>query len=155
MSAWRWLLPPERSVLVIDDADDIRMLLRMLLERGGCRVFDSPTGMGAEQLVAEHKPDLVLLDVQMPDRDGWDVLAAIRSHRTVGDVPVILCTVKSSTADRIRGWELGADGYLTKPFSLDQVLAEIDAVANRPSAQRMPHRVERVHDLQQLQEVTP
>lgn len=140
-------------MLVIDDADDIRMLLRMLLERGGWRVAESATGVGVEQLLGETRPDLVLLDVQMPDRDGWSTLASIRAHPTLADIPVVLCTVKSSSADRIRGWELGADGYLTKPFALDQVAAEIDAVVARPSTQRAALRAERIYELKQLQEV--
>ncbi|MBV9292609.1 MAG: response regulator [Frankiales bacterium] len=143
---------PDQAALVIDDADDIRLLLRAVLEAAGWAVCEAATGVDVRGTLEASTPSVVLLDVQMPDRDGWATLADIRSHPTLGDVPVILCTVKSTTADRARGWQLGADGYISKPFALDDVIAEVADVASRPTELRSAVRAARLKELQELEE---
>ena len=83
--------------------------------------------------VIEHDPDMILLDVEMPERDGWEALAEIRR---ICDTPVIMVTVRSETADKVRGLEEGADDYVTKPFDLKEIEARIRAVLRRPAPNR-------------------
>jgi DNA-binding response OmpR family regulator len=87
-------------------------------------------------------PDLVLLDVQMPELDGWDTLEALRAQPRLAGVPIILCTVKSAPVDLARGWALGCDGYVVKPFAIADLTAEVEAVLAVPE-QKRPARRER------------
>lgn len=122
------------DIVLIDDDPDIRTLARMALELGGNVVSDAANGhVGLELLsdaVAAGRRPLVVLDVQMPDIDGWEVLDRIRSDRTFDGVPVVMCTVRAGAADRARGYDLGADAYQPKPFDLDQLLQTIDHLSD-------------------------
>jgi len=123
--------------LVVDDDPDLRTLVRVVLEPRGFDVTEANTG--GEALVALHTdelPDVVVLDVQMPDLDGWETLAAIRSQQRTATVPVILCTVRAQQPDVERGWALGCDGFLPKPFSIGQLLDQVTAVCERSAAER-------------------
>jgi CheY-like chemotaxis protein len=123
--------------LVVDDDPDLRTLVRVVLEPRGFDVTEATTG--GEALVALHTdalPDVVVLDVQMPDLDGWETLAAIRSQQRTATVPVILCTVRAQQPDVERGWALGCDGFLPKPFSIGQLLDQVTAVCERTAAER-------------------
>jgi DNA-binding response OmpR family regulator len=118
-------------VLIIDDEDDIRGLVRGLLERAGHRVIDAPDGRaGLRELYAET-PDLVILDVSMPDLDGWDTLARIRD---LTDVPVLMLTAHDSELERVRGLKAGADDYVVKPFGRQELAARVEALLRRPRA---------------------
>lgn len=131
------------SILVVDDDADIRQLVAELLRLSG---FDHEmVGSGAEALdrLASDVlpiPELVLLDVQMPVLDGWDTLRAIRAQPRTAEVPVILCTVKSSTDDLLRGWSLGCDGYVGKPFAIAELMAEVRAVLALGTGERASRR---------------
>jgi CheY-like chemotaxis protein len=128
-------------VLVVDDNADIRMLLRAVLDRSGYRVVEAGHGLEALALLkADGDVDVVVLDVQMPDMDGWEILARIRDDDSFGSVPVILCTVKSRLEDTRRGWELGCDGFVNKPFSVTEVADEVTAVVNRAPYERRIRR---------------
>ena len=119
------------AVLVIDDDPDIRTLLQIALERDGHRVVGAPggtAGLAALRDPAAERP-VVILDVQMPDLDGWQVLGEIRRDEALRDTPVILCTVKSSATDLSRGWEVGCDAYLTKPFDIEEMSTEVATLA--------------------------
>jgi len=123
--------------LVVDDDPDLRTLVRVVLEPRGFDVTEANTG--GEALVTLHTdqlPDVVVLDVQMPDLDGWETLAAIRSQQRTATVPVILCTVRAQQPDVERGWALGCDGFLPKPFSISQLLDQVTAVCERTAAER-------------------
>ena len=117
-----------RTVLVVDDEPLIREVVVRYLERGGYRVIECGDGETARQLVQRHNPDLVVLDVMLPGIDGLEVCRWIR---TQSDTPVILLTARGEETDRIVGLELGADDYLTKPFSPRELLARIRAVLRR------------------------
>ena len=100
-------------VLVIDDDDDIRGLVRTLLERGGSTVRDAPNGREGLREFHSWRPDLVILDVSMPELDGWTVLERIRD---MSDVPVMMLTARGDELERVRGLQAGADDYVVKPF---------------------------------------
>ena len=114
------------TVLIVEDERDIREVLRRYLERAGLSVLT--TGSGAEALRLLSSADLVLLDLGLPDIDGTDLLREIRQHERL---PVIVLTARSATEDRIRGLELGADDYVTKPFSPHEVVLRVQAVLQR------------------------
>jgi DNA-binding response OmpR family regulator len=115
------------TVLVVEDERDIRDLLRRYLEREGHSVLTAATGVDALRLLDDGAPDLVLLDLGLPDIDGFDVLRAA----TDATVPVIALTARSTVEDRIRGLERGADDYVTKPFSPREVVLRVGAVLAR------------------------
>jgi CheY-like chemotaxis protein len=118
------------TVLVIEDNDDIRLLLESVLSLSGYQVIQADGGPEALALLGEIQvaPDLAILDVEMPDLSGWEVLRAIRSDPVTADLPVILCTVRGSPADLDRGRALRCDGYLQKPFDVDDLIAEVSGV---------------------------
>lgn len=126
-------LPPEsnlkgRLVLVVDDEERIIRFVRLHFEMQGARVIEAHDGAAALEQVRQHLPDLVVLDVRMPEMDGFETLRALRR---VSDVPVIMLTVQADEADRIRGLDLGADDYLAKPFSPGELVSRAQAVLRR------------------------
>jgi DNA-binding response OmpR family regulator len=116
------------SVLVIEDEADIRQLLRTLLEREGFDVTEASEGRDGVRLFHQKHPDIVILDVGLPDLDGWAVLERIRD---MSDVPVLMLTAMSAERDKVRGLNAGADDYLTKPFSRVELLARLQAISRR------------------------
>jgi DNA-binding response OmpR family regulator len=119
------------SVLAIEDDADIRQLLRALLGREGYLVTEAATGRDGLRAFHESRPDLVILDVGLPDLDGWQVLERIRD---MSDAPVLVLTARSSERDKVRGLNSGADDYLTKPFSRVELLARLQAIRRRQAA---------------------
>ena len=101
------------KILVVDDDTNICELLRLYLEKEGYSVTIANTGMQAVKLFAEHQPDLMLLDIMLPELDGWQVCREIRKY---SNKPIIMLTAKGETFDKVLGLELGADDYITKPF---------------------------------------
>ncbi|MDQ8044022.1 MAG: response regulator transcription factor [Solirubrobacteraceae bacterium] len=120
----------QHNVLVVDDEPDVRSLVRLLLERAGYHVHEAVDGRAALRHIFSDVPDLVLLDVTMPDIDGWQTLQRIRD---VTDVPVIMLTAASTELEKVRGLKSGADDYVTKPFGRQELLARIDAILRRSS----------------------
>jgi DNA-binding response OmpR family regulator len=116
------------TVLAIEDDSDIRQLLRALLGREGYSVTEAATGREGLRAFHEARPDLVILDVGLPDLDGWQVLERIRD---MSDAPVLVLTARSSERDKVRGLNAGADDYLTKPFSRVELLARLQAIRRR------------------------
>lgn len=106
-----------KSILLVDDDQEIRELLETYLSRAGFQVRSTPDGAGFRQALNEAPSDLVILDVMLPDEDGFSLCRWIRQHPRVGQVPIIMLTASSDEADRVIGLELGADDYLGKPFS--------------------------------------
>jgi DNA-binding response OmpR family regulator len=117
-----------RRILVVDDEERMVRFIRLNLEHDGFRVAEAFNGTQAIDKVRSSLPDLVLLDVMMPDIDGFEVLKIIRE---VSSVPVIMLTAKGEEDDRVRGLELGADDYITKPFSPRELVSRVRAVLRR------------------------
>jgi two-component system, OmpR family, response regulator len=132
-------------LLVVDDEATILELLSGSLCLAGFEVVTAASGAEAVQAAASSRPDLVLLDVMMPDGDGFEALRRIRSGR--GEVPVIFVTARDEVPDRVRGFALGGDDYVTKPFSLEELLGRIRAVLKRTRADA-PGSQLRVADLE-------
>jgi two-component system, OmpR family, response regulator len=116
-------------LLVVDDEATILELLSGSLRLAGFEVMTASSGAEAVRAAASGRPDLVLLDVMMPDGDGFEALSRIRSGG--GEVPVIFLTARDEVPDRVAGFAVGADDYVTKPFSLDELLGRIRAVLKR------------------------
>jgi two-component system, OmpR family, phosphate regulon response regulator PhoB len=119
------------SVLVAEDEGALVTLLRYNLEREGYRVLEASDGEEALLIAAEEKPDLVLLDWMLPQLSGIEVCRRLRSRQETRNVPIIMLTARGEESDRIRGLNTGADDYLTKPFSMMELLARLRAVMRR------------------------
>jgi DNA-binding response OmpR family regulator len=117
-----------KTILVVDDEPRMVRFVRMNLELEGCRVIQAANGLEALDKVRQDIPDLVLLDVMMPEMDGFEALKHIRE---VSTVPVIMLTVKAEEDDLIKGLEAGADDYVTKPFSPRELISRMKAVLRR------------------------
>jgi DNA-binding response OmpR family regulator len=115
-------------VLVVDDEADIRVMVRHLLLKAGYDVAEASSGREAVRIFHERRPDLVVLDVAMPELDGWATLERIRD---VSDAPVLMLTARAGDADKVRGLRSGADDYLTKPFAREELLARVEALLRR------------------------
>jgi two-component system KDP operon response regulator KdpE len=118
----------DRKILVVDDEERMVRFIRLNLEHDGFRVIEAYNGTQAINKVRSTLPDLVLLDVMMPDVDGFEVLKIIRE---TSSVPVVMLTAKGEEDDRVRGLELGADDYITKPFSPRELVSRVRAVLRR------------------------
>ena len=118
----------DRRILVVDDEERMVRFIRLNLEHDGFRVIEAFNGTQAINKIRASLPDLILLDIMMPDIDGFEVLRTIRE---VSSVPVIMLTAKGEEDDRVRGLELGADDYVTKPFSPRELVSRVRAVLRR------------------------
>lgn len=123
----------EPSVLVVDDERRYRELLEMNLSRRGYRVRQAVDGLSAVNAVQAEEPALVVLDLKLPDMDGYEVCRRIRAFSRV---PIIMLTARAEPAEKIRGLTAGADDYVTKPFSAEELLARVDAVLRRAGSAR-------------------
>ncbi len=129
--------PPPRRVLVVDDDDDIRLLLHELLSGAGYLVETAQDGRAALRVFHENPIDVVVLDLSMPELDGFETLERLRD---LSDVPVILLTARSSEIDKVRGFRAGADDYVVKPFGRQELLARIEALLRRaPEPTHLEH----------------
>jgi DNA-binding response OmpR family regulator len=115
-------------VLVVDDDEDIRLLVRELLERGGYTVDEADNGKAALRQIFANAPALVILDVTMPDMDGYQTLERIRD---LSDVPVLMLTARTQELEKVRGLSAGADDYVAKPFGRQELLARVQALLRR------------------------
>jgi two-component system, OmpR family, alkaline phosphatase synthesis response regulator PhoP len=122
------------KVLIVDDQPDIVRLVRDYLERAGFDVVTSGDGEAALRTARQARPDLVILDLTLPRLDGLDVA---RSLRRDGNVPIIMLTARTDESDRVAGLELGADDYVTKPFSARELVARVRAVLRRAQLARL------------------
>ena len=117
-----------KLILVVDDEERMSRFIRLNLEHDGFQVLEANRGMQAINMIRERMPDLVLLDVMMPDLDGFEVLQLIRESY---QLPVIMLTAKGEEDDKVKGLELGADDYVTKPFSPRELVSRVRAVLRR------------------------
>ncbi len=120
-----------KTILVVDDEVKILQLARDYLEHAGCIVLTAETGKAALAVARAEKPNLIVLDLGLPDMDGLDVTRALRKE---SNVPIIMLTARGEESDKLVGLELGADDYLTKPFSPKELIARIRAVLRRAEA---------------------
>ena len=120
-----------RTILIVEDEKEIRDLLAHYLRKEGFSPVLASDGETAILKARKEKPDLVLLDILLPNVDGLEVLRAIRSDETIGRTPVVMLTAKGDETDRVVGLELGADDYIPKPFSPREVVARIKAILRR------------------------
>jgi DNA-binding response OmpR family regulator len=128
---------PVRRVLVVDDDDDIRLLLEQLLSGAGYQVETARDGRAALRAFHASPTDIVVLDLSMPELDGFETLDRLRD---LSDVPVILLTARSGEIDKVRGFRAGADDYVVKPFGRQELLARIEALLRRaPEATHLEH----------------
>ena len=121
--------PP--TILVADDEEDLRELVAYRLTRSGYRVIGAGDGQEALELAVERTPDLMVLDVMMPKLDGYELTRRVRAEAALRSIPVILLTARSQESDIDRGFEVGADDYLKKPFNPDELVARVRAVLGR------------------------
>jgi DNA-binding response OmpR family regulator len=123
-----------KTILVVDDKANVRTLVREYLTEEGFRVATAENGQTALYTARQEKPDLILLDIMMPEMDGFEF---IRSYRKESSTPIILLTAKLEESDKVVGLELGADDYVTKPFGMRELVARIHTVLRR--AGQIPH----------------
>src|SRR6201989_2947308 len=114
-----------KKIVLIEDDADLFALLKYNLEKEGFILVGAQTGKGAIELCRREKPDLILLDIMLPDSDGLDVCKGIRVHPELAHIPVIFLTARASETDRIVGLELGANDYIVKPFFIRELVARI------------------------------
>src|SRR5204862_794881 len=133
----------EPRVLVVDDEEHITELVSMGLGYNGFDVERAATGRAALDAIDKRKPDLIVLDVMLPDLDGFELTRRVRQNEgATTRVPIIFLTAKDTTADKIQGLRLGSDDYVTKPFSIEELIERVKAVLRRasgvgPGAQRL------------------
>jgi twitching motility two-component system response regulator PilG len=113
------------KVMVIDDSKTIRRTAETLLKKEGFEVITATDGFEALSLIADHQPDLILLDIMMPRLDGYQTCALIKHHRVFRHTPVVMLSSKDGLFDRARGRVVGSDNYITKPFTREELLSVI------------------------------
>lgn len=127
-----------RKVLIVDDEPDLIELVSYNLEQAGYDVISASDGFRALQLATEHKPNLVLLDVMMPEMQGAEVARRLRADPRTGSTPIIMLTARGTEHDQLTGLSAGADDYIVKPFSMKVLLARMDAVLRRAAETAHP-----------------
>jgi DNA-binding response OmpR family regulator len=126
-----------KKIVLIEDDADLFALVKYNLEKDGFAVAGSQSGRGAIELCRRERPDLIILDIMLPDSDGLDICKGLRNHSELGSVPIIFLTARVSETDRILGLELGANDYIVKPFFIRELIARIK---NQFRTQSMPAR---------------
>jgi two-component system response regulator ResD len=143
---------PARTVLVVDDEATIRDVIRRYLERDGFVVREAGDGFAALDALSEAKPDLIVLDLMLPGIDGLTLTRQLRTPKPGGEheswqhIPIVILTARGETSDRIRGLDLGADDYLAKPFSPQELVSRIRAVLRRAGEPALAEGQELVFD---------
>jgi two-component system alkaline phosphatase synthesis response regulator PhoP len=122
---------PAGDILVVDDDRDIARLARAYLEQAGFRVRTAYDGEAALHAIRRQRPDLLVLDLMMPGRDGWSLTRLLRADESLADLPIVMVTARIADEDKIDGLELGADDYITKPFNPRVLVARVKAVLRR------------------------
>jgi two-component system alkaline phosphatase synthesis response regulator PhoP len=125
----------EEKILVIDDEEHILELIKFNLENNGYKVLVATNGIDALKVAKMEVPQLILLDLMLPGMDGYDVCKEVRRDNSISSIPIIMITAKGEELDKILGLELGADDYITKPFSIRELLARVKAVLRRTTTQ--------------------
>jgi DNA-binding response OmpR family regulator len=124
----------QKDILIVEDEEDLADLLRMNLEREGYRCHCTYAGVAALEQIQQHPPDLILLDRMLPGVSGDDVVSALKRDSRTAAIPVLVLTAKAEESDQLVGFALGADDYVTKPFSMKVLLARVTALLRRLEA---------------------
>jgi DNA-binding response OmpR family regulator len=133
-----------KTILVVDDKKELRVMVKTYLEEEGFRVATANDGQEALYVARHEKPDLIILDLMMPQMGGYDFL---RAHRREADTPIIILTAKLEEGDKVLGLELGADDFVTKPFSMRELTARVRAVLRRIGREQSDAEVLRAADI--------
>ena len=140
---------PQYTILIVDDDRAIIHILRSYLEQANYRVLAANDGATAIHILRNKKPDVLVLDLMLPDKDGWDITRLIRADKALSSTPIIMLTARVEDADKIVGLELGADDYITKPFNAREVVARIKALLRRVQlGQGESQQLLQVHDIE-------
>lgn len=126
------------KILIVDDEINIRELVKFNLEKAGYKVTEAADGSSAVNFARTEKPDLIILDLMLPGMDGLEVCRVLKSQRETSGIPIIMLTAKNEEIDKIIGLELGADDYMTKPFSSRELVARVKAVLRRSQKDTTP-----------------
>ena len=110
-----------KRILIVDDEEVIRKFLKIHLNKAGYEVVEAEDGEKAIQKIGEGKPHLIICDVMMPNKNGWEVVQEVKTNPETSEIPIILLTAKNDDIDMFKGYELGANYYMTKPFTKDQL----------------------------------
>jgi two-component system, OmpR family, alkaline phosphatase synthesis response regulator PhoP len=121
----------DKMILVVDDEEHIQELIKFNLEKNSYKVITANNGKDAFEMAKADQPDLVLLDLMLPGMDGLEVCKAIRKEPSISSMPIIMITARGEELDKILGLELGADDYITKPFSVRELLSRVKAILRR------------------------
>jgi DNA-binding response OmpR family regulator len=121
-------VPNKKKILVVDDEEDILQFLELVLKEKGYDVVTAPGGHEALTQAQIERPDLVLLDIMMPQMDGWEVLKLLRVDEETSHIPVAMLSARTEAKDRVQGLQEGAVDYICKPFSLKDLLSKIDSI---------------------------
>jgi two-component system phosphate regulon response regulator PhoB len=130
------------SILIVEDEEPLRVLLRYNLEAEGFDVTATARGDEVEIMVAEHKPELILLDWMLPGLSGIEICRRLRSREDTRDIPVIMLTARGEETERIRGLATGADDYVVKPFSVPELIARVRSILRRANPEAVAERLE-------------
>jgi DNA-binding response OmpR family regulator len=125
-----------RKILIVDDEVDILHFLELVLQERGYQVTSATGGQNALALARAQRPDLVLLDIMMPQMDGWEVLRLLRVDPKTQTIPVAMISARTDAKDRVQGLQEGALDYICKPFSLDELLTKVDSLFAQIDAAR-------------------
>lgn len=134
-------------VLVIDDEPDVLLLCRVNFEFAGHEVVEAPDAEAGIRAATESHPDIIVLDVMLPRKDGFAVLAALQSEPSTAPIPVVMLSARTQGSDQLRGYEAGVDEYVTKPFSPTRLADTVVKIAQMSEADRIRHRAEAVEAL--------
>ena len=121
----------QKKILIVDDEKHLVSLVSLHMRMSGYEVLVASDGEKALTIAKEEKPDLIILDLMLPKMDGWEVCKRLRKESRIGDIPVIMLTARSEIGDKLKGFECGADDYITKPFSPRELVARVKRVLTR------------------------
>jgi len=127
----------DEKILIVDDEENTRKLLKYNLEKNSYKCITAENGLEALKIAKNIRPNLILLDLMLPQMNGYDVCKAIRNNNEISSTPIIILSAKDDEFDKILGLEVGADDYITKPFSVKELLARVKAILRRTTMQSL------------------
>jgi two-component system, OmpR family, alkaline phosphatase synthesis response regulator PhoP len=136
-----------QRILVVDDDKEIVRIIRAYLEKAGYNVAVAYEGETALHIIRSDRPDLVVLDLMLPDRDGWDITRIVRGDPSVSATPIVMLTARVEGEDRVMGLDIGADDYIPKPFNPHEVVARVRAVLRRTNQDFGPSHIIQIGQL--------